>query len=333
MSDSFLVCFAKLFGPAALITACASSRPPPAHSASTPIDEAKQALSMHDCVTARTKARLAEREVLQPEALLVLGACDEVEGHADDAIAEYHDALFVDPKLTEASLRLSTLLLDLGRNDEAAKAARAGLGFAPDRPELHMLLAEALERMGDSEGSARAYAHAAAAWHQAVAAHPDDAMLRVKYARALSVTHEDDRAKSEYLDALSLSSPQSREGVDVILDAASGLSLLGDAQGCVAALDKLLSSSPPSLETRRADALAERAECRYRTHDLDGARADANASLAITPNVPLHLEAARWDEQAGDRNGCARHYAAVVKATTSASVKTEATLGVQRCGG
>ena len=305
--------------------ACGTSQVSTSRGPRTPLEEAAAAVVAHDCKTARIKAREAQVEHVEPEALFIVGQCAELEGQPDDAIEAYEHALAIDPRRTDVSLRLGQLLLDLGRNEDALRVIRSAAALAPDKPELHVTMAEAYERLGETAKAQRAFAIAAAAFHKAVAAHPDDAALRIRYAHALAVQHEDDPAKSEYLDAIGLAG-----GDAVVLEeAANGLALLGDPAGCIRAIDQAGNTSTAAVQARL---LATRARCKHTAKDVAGACVDAEASLALVPDALLHLETARWREQLGDRLACKQHYEEAAKLSTVPPVANEAKLGIQRCG-
>lgn len=305
--------------------ACGTSQTSTTQGPRTPLEEGAAAVVAHDCKTARIKAREAQTEHVEPDALFIIGQCDELEGQPEGAVEAYEHALAIDPRRVDVSLRLGQLLLDLGRNEDALRVIRSAAALSQDRPELHVMMAEAYERMGETAKAQHAFAIAAAAFHKAVAAHPDDAPLRIRYAHALAVQHEDDLAKSEYLDAIGLAA-----GDAVVLeDAANGLALLGDPSGCIRAIDQAGAQNAPGVEARL---LATRARCKHTVKDVAGACVDAEASLALVPDALLHLEAAKWREQLGDRLACKQHYEEAAKLSTVPPVTNEAKLGIQRCG-
>src|SRR5262249_30211811 len=155
---------------------------------------------------------------------------------------------------------------------------------------------------------------AVAAFRAGLKEHEGDARYRVRFARACIAVGEIDEAKAQLDEAIDLAEDQG-DGADVLAEAALAYASAGDPGRCVDALDDALDHAPldapqgstpggaASLRRRRALLLADRASCKYAKKDLDGARDDADASLALDPNVTLHLEAARWDEQAGDKRG------------------------------
>ena len=307
------------------LLACGTSEIQTRKGPRTPLEEGAAAVVAHDCKTARIKAREAQVQHVEPEALFIVGQCDELEGQPDDAIRAYEHALAIDPRRADISLRLGQLLLDLGRNEDALRVVKAAAALTQDRPELHLLMAEAYERLGEHDKAEGAFALAAASFHKAVAAHPDDATLRNRYAHALAVQHKDDLAKSEYLDAIGLADGD----LSVLEDAADGLALLADPEGCIRALDQALARPKTSVEARL---LATRARCKHTAKDVAGACIDAEASLALVPDALLHLETARWREQLGDRLACKQHYVEAAKLSTVPPITNEAKLGMQRCG-
>jgi tetratricopeptide (TPR) repeat protein len=296
------------------------------------LSQGRAAFLAHDCTKARLEAKTALRKNPAPaEAYFILGACDEIDSNSEEAITHYVDALTADPALVEASVHLSNIYLEHGRPEDAAKVAHLALQKSRDVPELHLVLAYALEREGEHAQAAKSFAAAADAFDRAVQKHPDDPRLHSRFGHALLVKGDDDGARREFARAMKLANEKSDQ-LEVFEEAAAGLSLLGDAKGCVAALDRALDvTSEAALSKKRAQIFRERAECRYRAKDLGGARSDANASLAIEPNLPLHLSAARWDEQAGDKAGCVRHYRAAAIMASSPKLQEEAELGAERC--
>ncbi len=308
----------------ALALAACSHAQPPAKSAKTPLEEGALAVAAGNCGTARVKAREAMKEHVEPDALFLLGECDEIEGLSDDAIENYRHALDIDPRRVDISLRLTSLFLDLGRNEEALQTSKAAAALSPERPEPYVLMAAAFERLGEHVKADRAFASAAAAFHNAVAAHPDDAKLRNRYAHALAMQGKDLLAKSEYLDAIGLAG----DDAEVLEEAGTGLATLGDTRGCIDTLGRALEHTGPL----RARIFAERARCKHVAKDVAGACVDADASLAITPDAVLHMEVARWREQLGDRVACAAHYREAAKLSSSSAVVNDANLGAERCG-
>jgi tetratricopeptide (TPR) repeat protein len=322
-----LLALALSLGCAASSHATSTPKPP-----SGPLERAEAALLAHDCATAKVEARTAMAKTKIARALIVLGACDEIAGDVHEAVTRYEEALSIDPSSIDASTRLATLLIDLGRPEEAIDVARRALVHAPFDPDLWVVIAIGWERKGDEERSRDAFMRAVAAFRAGLKEHAGDAHFLVRYARACIAVDMLDEARGRLDEALACA----HDDVDVLAEAALAFSATGDPKRCVEALDEalvpgLLDASAKDAPRRRALLLADRAACKYATKDLDGARLDADASLALDPNVALHLEAARWDEQAGDKRGCAAHYVAAAKLSAGTPLAKEAELGARRC--
>ncbi len=116
-------------------------------------------------------------------------------GDGTGAAAAYKDALALDPKLTEASVNLSALLLDQKDAAGALSAAEIGLKTVPKQPDLLLNRALALEASGKKEESLKAYG-------AAVAAAPDNIDLRIAYAELLTAA-KDEKGALEQLRAVS----------------------------------------------------------------------------------------------------------------------------------
>jgi tetratricopeptide (TPR) repeat protein len=313
---------------------------------SGPLERAEAALQAHDCATARVEARRAMANAKIARALIVLGACAEIAGDVDEAVTRYEEALSVDPAARDASTRLASLLIDLGRPEEAIDVARRALVHAPFDPDLWVVIAIGWERKGDEDRSHDAFVRAVAAFRAGLKEHEGDARYRLRFARACIAVGDIDEAKAQLDEVIDLAG----DDTDVLAEAALAYSAAGNPGRCIDALDDAIDHAidpaidhaiDPAIDhangktrewaRRRAVLLADRAACKYATKDLDGARDDADASLALDPNVTLHLEAARWDEQAGDKRGCAAHYVAAAKLSAGTPLAKEAELGARRC--
>src|SRR5258708_6602554 len=269
--------------------ACASTSLNPPKAPAGPLEAAEAALAAHDCVTARTEARRTMMQTKVARALIVLGACDELEGNVQDALALYEDALSVDPRAIDASKRLATLLVDSGALDAALRVARRALELSPGNPDLWVVVATAWERKGDEERASEAFARAAEAFRLALGAHAKDGKFRLRYARVLIATGDLDEARKQIAEAIDLAHGDD----DLLAETALAFSATGDPERCVDALDDALADTKTSDVAHRAVLLADRATCKYAAKDLKGARADADASLAIEPTIDLHLHPPR----------------------------------------
>ena len=88
------------------------------------------------------------------------------------AVRTYEELLAADPDVLEAHLRLSRLLLRLGRHDDAEPHLRRVAALEPDGRQTYLsqlFLADVRERRGDRAGAITAYGAAQAAWPAAQA--------------------------------------------------------------------------------------------------------------------------------------------------------------------
>jgi tetratricopeptide (TPR) repeat protein len=80
--------------------------------------------------------------------------CEEGLGRSDEALKRLHDALELDQDYLPAILKRGTLLLFLGRSDEAAGALERAVHLAPFNGQAHFHLSQAYTRQGNLEKSA-----------------------------------------------------------------------------------------------------------------------------------------------------------------------------------
>src|SRR5262249_38802727 len=204
---------------------------------------AEAALRAHDCATAKVEARLAMAKTKLARALVVMGACDEGAGDVLEAVARYEEALSIEPACIDASTRLATLLIDLGRPEEAIDVARRALVHAPFDPDLWVVVAVGWERKGDEARSHDAFVRAVAAFRAGLKEHEGDARYRVRFARACIAVGEIDEAKAQLDEAIDLAEDQG-DGADVLAEAALAYASAGDPGRCVDALDDALDHAP-----------------------------------------------------------------------------------------
>jgi tetratricopeptide (TPR) repeat protein len=282
---------------------------------SAELADAHAAVAAKDFKTARAKAEaILQKNPKHAEALFVVGECDEADHKDEDAVAHYRAALAADPGLLGAAINLSALLIDLKRFGEAADVARAGLKSGKGAVELHINLAYALKGKGDHATAAKAFANA-------LRFKPESADLYVEYGDELHAAGDNPGAQKAYKNAVA------KAGDDVALIAAAGIGLSqsDDAPGCVAAFDTVLAKKSS------ADFLTDRAICKHKAGDLGGARADADASIKIKPNIRAHTVAAMYAEEAKDKKACRAHFAEVAKMGVGTRVETDAKKGIERC--
>jgi len=102
----------------------------------------------------------AQREPENFEAQYQLGAILISEAKAAEAIGHLQQALRLRPQDYEAGLAMARAYLLTGQSEQARVQVRGLLG-ANDKPELHRLLADANERVGDPLAAVREYERAA----------------------------------------------------------------------------------------------------------------------------------------------------------------------------
>jgi len=83
-----------------------------------------------------------------PTAHLNLGAALQSKGKTDEALAEYREALRLDPQMFEAANDVGKLLFDQGRPAEALDYCLTAVRLKPDRATLHNNLGLTLEELG-----------------------------------------------------------------------------------------------------------------------------------------------------------------------------------------
>ncbi len=255
--------------------------PPPAASApaagqtekasSAKVQQAIDAIKAQDFAKAKELLSAARGEnAKDSQAAFYLGVADEGLNDAPGATAAYKDALALDPKLTEASVNLSALLLDAKDAAGALAVAENGLKTAPKQPDLLLNRALALEAAGKKEESLKAYG-------AAVAASPDNVDLRIAYAELLTAA-KDDKTALEQLRAVS--STEDPKQLEKLSQKFGKLHAFAD---CIAVLDKAIKSADS------ADLHVRRAVCRHEQKDDAGAQSDYEAALKLDDKfAPAH---------------------------------------------
>lgn len=143
---------------------------------------------------------LVERNGRAAERWMNLGLCLRRQGHLEQALDAYREALNRQADLTEAHIRVAEILIELGRAEEALEACRTGIECCPDAADLYLMAVGIHEKAGRAEDAAallevlamrrpdnadawfrlgnfrydrKAYAEAAEAYRAAVGARPD----------------------------------------------------------------------------------------------------------------------------------------------------------------
>jgi tetratricopeptide (TPR) repeat protein len=96
-----------------------------------------------------------------PTAHLNLGAALESKGKTGEALAEYREALRLDPQMFEAANDIGKLLFEQGRPAEALDYCLAAVRLKPDRATLHNNLGLTLETLGRFDEAREQFAEAA----------------------------------------------------------------------------------------------------------------------------------------------------------------------------
>ncbi|MBN2193974.1 MAG: tetratricopeptide repeat protein [Polyangiaceae bacterium] len=218
---------------------------------------------------AGAKANLTEAVVQDPQdpqAPYYLGVALEGLDEMDAARAAYEKALALDPKLLEARINLSGILIDEGEGQRAVPIVEEGLKLAPDHPALLLNHALALDLAGDRKGAVAAYA-------KAVEKTPDDATLRYAYAENLAQDGQSDAVKRELSQVLGAT-----KDLQLTVAAAQLSSKVGDHATCISVLDGVIAKqATPDFYVRRG-------RCKAAKGDGKGAEADYRAALGQDAN-------------------------------------------------
>jgi Flp pilus assembly protein TadD len=237
--------------------------------------------------TALTEAQAKSPD--DPQAAFYLGVALENLNEIEAAKKNYARALELDPKLTEASVNLSALLLDAGDAPGALKVADLGLGHALRHPQLLMNRALALETTGNPDDAVKAYG-------AAVAAAPENVELAFAYADLLAKTGRKEQALAQ------LHKLENTDDPKLIQAVANLFGRLKAYSECVAALDGVIKTRPS------VDLYVRRGVCRHELDDEEGARADFDAALKLDGNsAAAHYYLGVHYRQKGNRKQALLH--------------------------
>jgi Flp pilus assembly protein TadD len=198
------------------------------------------------------------------QAVFYLGVAESGLGETEPAIEHLRKALELDPKLSEAALNLSALLLDREQYPEALQAAEQGLAVAPTDVGLLQNKAMALLMTGKE-------AEAAPLFEQVVAKKPEDEGLRFLYAQSLMAAGDQAKAKEQLLGLV-----QSKDR-EVLASAADLLGRLKAWDACVDALTRAIAMQAES------ELHVKRGLCLHGKDDEDGAKADFETAAQLDP--------------------------------------------------
>lgn len=262
-----------------------AAAPAPAAPSSGKVKAGMDAIQAGDFEKAKTVLEDATKEAPKdPQAWFYLGVAVEALGDGKAAAGDYGRALELDPKLTEASVNLSGVLLDDGDSSGAKAAAEAGLKTAPKHPGLLRNRAVALDAAGDKD--------ALSAFKAAVAAAPQDKEVRFLYAEALARSGDEKGAIAEAKTLV--------DGEDVAVLASAGR-LLGKLKAfdeCISALDRAVQKKDV------AELRVQRGICKHGKKDDKGAEADFSAAVAADPKfAPAHYYLGQHKRAQGDTKG------------------------------
>jgi tetratricopeptide (TPR) repeat protein len=298
-----------------IATACASNPPPAAEEPPPPLDDsgsdgggqvAKASSSaVQDGINAihsqdfeKAKQILSEAHGANPsdpQAAFYLGVALENTDDLDGAVTSYKKALENDPKLMEASINLSAILLEREDYAGALEVVDAALGSGGKHALLLTNRAIALAGSGKSDEALEAY-------KTAVEASPDDLQLRFGYAQLLAQAGQSGAAVSQLKEVVKSSDPA------VVGAAANVLGRLGAFAECIAGLDRALK------EKEDADLHVRRGVCRHGMKDNAGAQKDYEAAIGVDANfAPAHYYLGRHLKAAGKKKQAKDHLTKAVE--------------------
>ncbi len=271
-----------------LLFGCGATTPPPQDATDPPLDtppadvvpaSSAAVKAGMDAIAAgdfeKAKGILEKAHADNPgdaQAVYYLAVAQDQLGDADGARKNYQAALALDPKLIEATVNLSALLLEAEDGAGALALVDAALKHAPADPRLLTNRALALEVAGDMT-------RAAAAYKAAVAASPENLELRVAYGQVLAQAGQKDEAQKVLRDAMARATE-----VSMLTSVADAFGKLGAFADCVAALDKAIAKDEKPVF------LVRRGVCRHSMKDDPGAQADYEKAVVLDPKfAPAHF--------------------------------------------
>lgn len=257
----------------------------PAPASSGKVKEGMDAIQAGDFAKAKSVLEEAAKEnPKDPQAAYYLGVAVEGLGDGKGAVEHYKKALELDPKLTEASINLSGVLLDANDLEGALTAANAGLKTAPKNPSLLRNKAVALDATGSKD--------APSAFKAAVMAAPNDKEIHYLYAEALAKSGDRTGAMTE------LKSLTSSDDIAVLASVGRLLGKLKAFDECITALDNAIAKKDV------AELRVDRGLCKHGKKDDKGAAADFEAAVAADAKfAPAHFYLAQNKRDSGDKKG------------------------------
>ena len=270
-----------------LLAACSSSPPPesetpgssPDAPSPTAVEEPSNDIVQQGILLLQEEKWEEARNVLfdarrkdpkDPQAAYYLGVAWEKLTHLDLAEKNYRAALELDPKLAEAAVNLSQMLLNKGDAKGALAVLDTAIKASPTNADLLLNRAVTVEKVGTKEETLAAYG-------AAVKARPGDSVLRAAYGGLLSDAGKSQEAIVELKAATASDDPA------LLVSIASILTKEKAFDECIQATDKALSKKKaPAVFVRRGI-------CKDGKNDTAGAAADYDAALALDANfAPAH---------------------------------------------
>ncbi|NRA36302.1 MAG: tetratricopeptide repeat protein [Polyangiaceae bacterium] len=261
----------------------APSDPPPtldaddtAAPSSSAVAKAMEAIKNEDFAAAQQAlAAIATGPTDDAQAHYYLGVALEGLGKGSEAEAQYAYALAADPKLTEAALNLSAVLLDASKAKEALEVIDAALGDSPDSPMLLANKALALSMGSDTKLTLQAY-------EAAVAVAPGNHSLHFEYATMLAR----DGNKTAALTELDVATES--DDIAVLASSADAYGKLKAFGKCIAALNRALAqkSGNTGLSSEQwAQLHLQRGMCEHGAKDDDSAAKDYRAAIQLNAKL------------------------------------------------
>ena len=206
-------------------------------------------------------------------ALVLLGSTQLASGAADQALESFLAAVDAQPKHIVGYRALAEFYLSQKKYDEAIKVVRTGLQQEPDSMGLHMILAGAAERKGDSETAISEY--------ELMADKQPGNLIVANNLASLLLDRRTDKASLK--KAQSLAAVLRKSQIPQFKDTLGWLSYLqGDYRTAV------------SLSEEAAAALPDQASVRYHlgmsyisTNQLEKASEQLKKALELAPNNEL----------------------------------------------
>jgi len=227
------------------------------------------------------------------EAHYNLGYALAGQGRIDEAMAQYSEALRLKPDYAKAHINLGAALASQGRIDEAIAHYSQALRIQPDFPEAHNNLGVALGRQGKTD-------EAGAQFAEAVRIKPDFLEARLNLGRALMMQGRINEAIAQFSEALRLKP----DFPEAHLDLGVALARQGRTDEAMAEYSEALRLRPDYAEAHNNLGRALMMQGR-----INGAIAQFSEALRIRPDLP---EVARLladlRSRAGSPNPAAREH-------------------------